>query len=139
MHISTDTAVMDVDVIHGFLCHHSTWAKGIPRATVERSLQHSLCFGGFVDGSQIAFARVVSDRATFAYLMDVFVLPEWRHRGYSRRLMEAVRNHPDLQQIRRFVLVSSTARGLYEKFGFAPLAKPDAFMEINRPDIYQQG
>ena len=138
MHISTDTAAMDVDVIHGFLCDHSTWARGIPRATVERSLQHSLCFGGFIDGRQIAFARVVSDRATFAYLMDVFVLPEYRAHGYSRRLMEAVQNHPDLQQIRRFILVSSTARGLYEKFGFTAPAKPETFMEINRPDIYQQ-
>jgi len=136
MEISTDKAKLDVVLIHQFLSAQSTWAKGIPLETVQRSIEHSLCFGAYVDGKQIAFARVVTDKATFAYLMDVFVLPAYRGQGYAKTLMHAVQEHPDLQEIRRFILVSSTARGLYEKFGFQAPAKPETFMEINRPDIY---
>lgn len=138
MHITTDNAELDLTFIHRFLSEESAWAKGIPLATVDRSIRNSLCFGGFVDGKQIAFARVVTDKATFAYLMDVFVTPEFRNRGYSRQLMEAILAHTDLQGIRRFVLVSSSARGLYAKYGFDAPAKPETFMEINRPDIYQR-
>ena len=137
MHITTDKTALDIALIHDFLSTTSPWAQGIPLETVQRSIEHSLCFGGFIDGKQIAFARVVSDHATFAYLMDVFVLPDYRGRGYSRSLIEAVQNHPDLQNIRRFMLVSSSARGLYEKFGFRSPTKPEAFMEIHRPDIYR--
>ena len=137
MHITTDKAAFDIALIHNFLSTTSPWAHGIPLETVQRSIEHSLCFGGFIDDRQIAFARVVTDRATFAYLMDVFVLPDYRGRGYSRSLIEAVQDHPDLQNIRRFLLVSSSARGLYEKFGFRSPAKPEAFMEIHRPDIYR--
>lgn len=137
MQIICDPKQMDVAAIHAFLSEQSAWARGIPLALVEKSLQHSLCFGGFIDGRQIAFARVVSDHATFAYLMDVYVLPAFRGRGYSRRLMEAVLAHPELISIRRFVLVSSSARGLYQQFGFAAPARPETFMEIHRPQIYQ--
>ncbi|WP_423708324.1 GNAT family N-acetyltransferase [Undibacterium sp. WLX3042] len=137
MHITTDKTALDVALIHDFLSTTSPWAQGIPLETVQRSIEHSLCFGGFIDGRQIAFARVVTDRATFAYLMDVFVLPDYRGRGYSRSLIESVQNHPELQNIRRFLLVSSSARGLYEKFGFRSPVKPEAFMEIHRPDIYR--
>jgi len=137
MHITTDKAAFDIALIHDFLSTVSPWAQGIPLDTVQRSIEHSLCFGGFIDGKQIAFARVVTDRATFAYLMDVFVLPDYRGQGYSRSLIEAVQDHPDLQNIRRFLLVSSSARGLYEKFGFRSPAKPETLMEIHRPDIYR--
>jgi GNAT superfamily N-acetyltransferase len=138
--ISTDPARLDVPLIHRFLAQESAWAKNIPIATVQRSIQHSLCFGGYLNGLngvQIAFARVVSDYATFAYLMDVFVLPDQRGNGYSKVLLEAVYAHPQLQDLRRFVLASSTARGLYQQFGFTQLGKPEVFMEINRPDLYQ--
>ena len=138
MYISTDTSQLDIALVHQFLSEQSPWAKGISLATVQRSIEYSLCFGGYIDGRQIAFARVVTDKATFAYLMDVFVLPAYREQGYAKTLMHAVQAHPDLQEIRRFILVSSSARGLYEKFGFQPPIKPETFMEINRPDIYQR-
>ncbi|MFZ6687574.1 GNAT family N-acetyltransferase [Undibacterium sp. SXout11W] len=136
MEISTDKARLNVSLIHHFLSEQSAWAKGIPLETVQRSIEHSLCFGAYIDGQQIAFARVVTDKATFAYLMDVFVLPAYRGQGHAKTLMHAVQEHPDLQEIRRFILVSSTARGLYEKFGFQAPTKPETFMEINRPTIY---
>ncbi|MES2047752.1 MAG: GNAT family N-acetyltransferase [Pseudomonadota bacterium] len=138
MKISTDIASFDIPLIHRFLSQESTWAKDIPFATVERSLQHSLCFGGFDDGRQIAFARVVTDRATFAYLMDVFVVTEQRGKGHSKSLLKAVLEHPELQGLRRFMLASSNARGLYQGFGFAAPVKPEILMEINIPDIYQK-
>lgn len=138
MKISTDIATFDLPLIHRFLAQESTWAKGIPLETVQRSLQHSLCFGGFEDGQQIAFARVVSDHTTFAYLMDVFVVPEQRGKGHSKSLLQAVLEHPELQGLRRFMLASSNARGVYRGFGFAAPAKPEIFMEINVPDIYQK-
>ena len=137
MKISNDIATFDLPLIHRFLSQESTWAKNIPFATVERSLKHSLCFGGFENDQQIAFARVVTDRATFAYLMDVFVVPTQRGKGYSKILIQAVMNHPELQGLRRFMLASSNARGLYQRFGFAAPAKPEILMEINIPDIYQ--
>lgn len=136
MDISNDQARLQIDVIHRFLSRQSTWAIGIPREVVERSIVNSLCFGGYENNQQIAFARVVSDYASFAYLMDVFVLPEHRGRGLSLQLMRAVIAHPQLQGLRRFMLASSNARGLYQHFGFRQLANPDIMMEINVPDIY---
>ena len=138
MQISTDKSQLDIALIHQFLSVQSAWAKGISLETVQRSITNSLCFGGFFENRQIAFARVVTDKATFAYLMDVFVLPAYRCRGHAKTLMRAIQEHPDLQDIRRFILVSSTARGLYEQFGFKSPAKPETFLEINRPDIYQR-
>ena len=138
MQISTDKSQLDIALIHQFLSVQSAWAKGISLETVQRSITNSLCFGGFLENRQIAFARVVTDKATFAYLMDVFVLPAYRGRGHAKTLMRAIQEHPDLQDIRRFILVSSTARGLYEQFGFKSPAKPETFLEINRPDIYQR-
>ncbi len=136
MDISSDKSRLDVDLIHRFLSAQSTWAIGIPRSTVERSIEHSLCFGGYEHGEQIAFARVVSDYATFAYLMDVFVLPQHQNRGLSLRLLEVIKAHPQLQGLRRFMLASSNARGLYQRFGFTALGKPEIMMEINVADIY---
>lgn len=136
MDISTDKSRLNIELIHRFLSEQSTWAIGIPRATVERSIDHSLCFGGYENGEQIAFARVVSDYATFAYLMDVFVLPQHQNRGLSLSLLEAIKAHPQLQGLRRFMLASSNARGLYQRFGFSALGKPEIMMEINVADIY---
>ena len=136
MEITTNPARFDINFIHRFLSEESTWAKNIPFETVKKSLQHSLCFAGFENGQQIAFARVVSDFATFAYLVDVFVVSEARGKGHSKTLLNAVLAHPELQGLRRFLLASSNARGVYEKFGFTPLGKPEIFMEINRPNAY---
>ena len=136
MEITTNPARFDINFIHRFLSEESTWAKNIPIETVKKSLQHSLCFAGFENGQQVAFARVVSDFATFAYLVDVFVVSEARGKGHSKTLLNAVLAHPELQGLRRFLLASSNARGVYEKFGFTPLGKPEIFMEINRPNAY---
>lgn len=138
MRITTDPGELDVELIHRFLSTESYWARGIPLETVRRSLKHSLCFGGFVGTQQIAFARVISDFATFANLVDVFVLKEHRGKGYGALLMEAVINHPDLQGLRRFTLATADAHGLYAKFGFTPLSNPSRFMERYDPAIYQR-
>ena len=135
LEISTDPARLDLDVIHGYLAR-SYWAAGIPRETVARSIAGSLCFGAFEDGRQIGFARVVPDRATFAYLADVVVLEEFRGRGVARRLMEAIVGHSDLQGLRRWLLVTRDAQALYEKFGFRPLAHPEMHMEAVLANAY---
>ena len=131
--ISTDQARLDIDVIHGFL-QTSYWAQGRRRSVVERSIKNSLCFGVYVGRQQVAFARVVSDRAVFAYLMDVFVIPEYRGRGISKALMRAVLDHSDLQNLRVFLLGTHDAHGLYEQFGFRALAQPELWMSIHDPD-----
>ena len=131
--ISTDQARLDIDVIHGFL-RTSYWAEGRRRSVVDRAIRNSLCFGVYAGGRQVAFARVVSDRAVFAYMMDVFVIPEYRGRGISKVLMRAVLDHPDLQNLRTFLLATHDAHGLYEQFGFRPLAQPERWMSIHDPD-----
>jgi len=136
MDITTDKSRLDIALIHRFLTEQSTWAQGIPLATVRKAIEHSLCFGGFVDGRQIAFARVISDYSTFANLVDVFVLPEHRGRGHSKALMHAVLAHPELQGLRRFTLATGTAHGLYAQFGFTPPLKPQTLMERYVPDLY---
>jgi GNAT superfamily N-acetyltransferase len=133
--ITTDRKRMNLDVIHSFLAQ-SYWSPGVPRSIVERALDHSLCFAAFAGGVQAAFARVVTDRATFAYLADVFVLDEHRGQGLGKRLVDAVVKHPDLQGLRRVLLATRDAHGLYEQYGFRPLAAPQRFMEIFKPDVY---
>jgi GNAT superfamily N-acetyltransferase len=134
--IATDKAELDTGFIHRFLSEHTYWARGIPREVVERSIANSLCFGGFLGARQVAFARVIFDYATFANLVDVFVLPELRGRGYSKALMEAVLAHPQLQGLRRFMLATSDAHGLYARFGFTAPANPQTLMERYVPDVY---
>lgn len=134
--ITTNQDDLDMALVHRFLSEQTYWAKGIPRATLERAIEHSLCFAGYLDTSQIAFARVISDYATFAYLCDVFVLPGHRGNGYSKRLMAAIDAHPQLQGLRRFMLVTSDAHGLYEQFGFAPPQSPQTIMARHSPNIY---
>jgi N-acetylglutamate synthase-like GNAT family acetyltransferase/predicted metal-dependent hydrolase len=136
--ISTDAARLDLDVIHNFLSN-SYWAKDISRELVERSIRHSLCFGIFRDGKQVGFARVISDFATFAYLADVFVLPEHRGKGVSKQLMETILEHHDLQGLRRFMLATLDAHGLYAQFGFEALDHPERYMSIHRPNLYSSG
>jgi len=137
LRVSTDAAELDVGLIHRFLSEHSTWARGIPRALVETALANSLCFGGYVDGAQVAFARVVTDFATYGNLVDVFVVPEHRGRGFAKELMRAVMGHPRLQGLRRFTLNTVDAHGLYAAFGFAAPRRPETAMEIYRPGLYE--
>lgn len=134
--VSTDLSRLDVPMIYRFLSEQSTWAVGISRDLVERSLENSLCFGGFVDGRQVAFARVVTDYATVGYLGDVFVIPEYRGRGYGRQLIGEVMAHPSLQTLRRFTLATTDAHGLYERFGFTAPQRPETLMERFFPNIY---
>ncbi|ULU24758.1 GNAT family N-acetyltransferase [Dyella terrae] len=137
LHISTDKNQLDLALIHGFLSTGSTWAQGIPLSTVRRSIEHSLCFGGYVSGNQVAFARVISDFATFANLVDVFVLPDHRGKAYGKLMVDAVLEHPDLQGLRRFTLATFDAHELYARHGFTVPSRPETLMEIYRPDIYQ--
>jgi len=135
--VSTDPGRLDVHAIHAFLVT-SYWAKGIPRETLERALRHSLCFGLYDGGGrQIGLARVITDAATYAYLCDVYVLPERRGRGLGAWMMECVMAHPDLQGLRRFSLVTRDAHELYRPFGFTEIAAPGGHMEIARPGIYK--
>lgn len=136
--ISTDRKRLDIDAIHAFLTQ-SYWSPGIPRATVARAIENSLCFGAFCDGQQVGFARMVTDKTTFAYLCDVYVLEEHRGRGLSKQLMDHVVKHPDLQGLRRMMLATRDAHGLYAQYGFTPLSAPDRIMEVLRPDIYRSG
>ena len=134
--ITTDPTRFDIDAIHAFLSR-SYWSPGVPKAIVERAIAHSLCFGVLHGKEQVGFARVITDRATFAYLADVYVLEAHRGKGLSRRLMEAVMHHADLQGLRRMLLVTRDAHGLYAGYGFKPLAVPDRMMEIHRPDLHE--
>jgi GNAT superfamily N-acetyltransferase len=135
--ISTSRERLSLDVIHGFLTN-SYWAKGISREIVTRSIEHSLCFGIYEgSGAQIGFARVVSDFATVAYLGDVFVLESHRGRGLSKWLMECVLEHPALQNLRRWILLTRDAHGLYSQFGFTPVKAPERYMELHRPNVYE--
>src|SRR5216684_2647074 len=134
--ISTSRERLSVDVVHGFLTN-CYWAKGIPREVVARSIEHSLCFGIYEDsGAQVGFARVVSDFATVAYLGDVFVLESHRGRGLSKWLMECVVQHPALHNLRRWILLTRDAHGLYSQFGFTPVKTPERYMELHRPSVY---
>lgn len=130
--ISNDRAALDVALIHHYLSEESYWAHGVSYDIVSRSIENSLCFGGFVDGRQVAFARVVTDRAVFAWVCDVFVLSDHRGQGYSKALMAAIMAHPDLQGLRRMMLGTLDAQGLYGQFGFGSLKAPQRLMEINR-------
>jgi GNAT superfamily N-acetyltransferase len=130
-----DPSEFDTDAIHAFLAG-TYWSPGIARAVVERAIAGSLCIGVLDGGRQIGFARLVTDRATFAYLADVYVIPEYRGLGVSHAMLTRLFAHPDLQGLRRIMLVTRDAHGLYEKFGFTPLKKPQNVMELHRPNVY---
>ncbi len=126
--LDDDPARIQLDVVHAFLTT-SYWSPGIARDVVERAARHSLVFGIYAaDGAQVGYARVVTDRATFGWLADVFVLPEHRGRGLAKQLVDFVLAHPDLQRLRRFLLGTADAHGLYARFGFEPLEKPERFL-----------
>ena len=133
--ITTDPKKLDLNATHAFLSR-SFWAEGIRKETVARAMANSLCFGVFDGNDQVGFARVVTDRATYAYLCDVYVLESHRGRGLGKWLIETVMAHPDLQGLRRFQLVTRDAHGLYSRHGFAAPAEPDRYMEIFRHGMY---
>jgi GNAT superfamily N-acetyltransferase len=137
-HISTDPARLDLEFIHEFL-RGSYWARDIPRDVVERSIRHSLCCGAYQGERQVGFARAVTDRATFVYVADVFVTAAHRGKGISKQLMRVLLDHPDLKGVRRLLLATKDAHGLYAQFGFQALTNPEHFMTIHRPDIYRSG
>lgn len=136
--ITTESARFDLGLIHRYLSADSYWARGIAREVVERSIRHSLCFAILesATGVQVGFARVTTDRATFAYLADVFVLPAHRGRGLSKRLMASILAHPELQGLRRWMLATRDAHGLYAEFGFTAIPHPERFMQLHDPDVY---
>ena len=133
--ITTDPAAVDLDAVHAFLAS-AYWCEGIPRALLARAIAGSLPFSLFHDTRQIGFARVVTDGATFAHLMDVYVLEAYRGQGLGQWLVQTVLAHPALQGLRRLALGTRDAHTLYARFGFAPLRAPERHMEIVRPDPY---
>lgn len=137
--ISTDWARVDRDVVRRYLAEESYWAQGLPEDVLERAIAGSLNFGVYeeVTETQVGFARVVTDYATFAYLCDVFVLPEYRGRGLSKWLMEVILAHPELQGFRRWMLMTKDAHSLYARFGFTALPNPENAMQIHNPTVYQ--
>ncbi len=140
--IDTDASRLDIPLIHSFLSESTYWAKGRPIEVVRRSIRNSIPFGVYSSSGQVGFSRVITDYATFAWIADVFIVPEHRGKGLSKWLMKTILEHPELQGFRRWVLGTRDAHGLYAKFGFAPLRKPERWMErpgdgvIERPDYW---
>ncbi len=134
--ITTDQSRFDYERIYDFLSRQSYWGKGIPMEVMKRSIENSLSFGLFHEAEQIGFARVVTDYATFAWLADVFIDEAFRGQGLGKWLMETVHGHPGLQGLRRWILGTRDAHGLYEQFGYSPLAKPEIYMERYEPGVY---
>lgn len=137
--ISTDPALLNVDVIHGYLSNQSYWAQNIPKQVVQKSITNSLCFGLYFKGKQVGFARLVTDKATFAYLADVFILKEHQSKGLSKWMMEIIQSHPELQGLRRWMLGTRDAHGLYEQFGWTVLDEDTRkrFMQRHFKDVYR--
>ena len=134
--ISTDKGSLDIAAIHDFLVNESYWAANRTIEQTRRAIENSMCFGVYAANEMIGFARVVSDQATFAYIGDVFILSEYRGKGMSKLLMEAILAHEDLQGLRRWILATRDAHGLYAQFGFTELKHPDRWMELPAPDAY---
>lgn len=134
--VTDDPALLNLDFIHHALAEETYWAKGIPREVVERAVRHSLCFGLYDATRQVGMARVITDRATYAYLCDVFVAASHRGRGLGAWLVECLLKHPDLQGLRRFSLLTKDAHELYQRFGFHAPEEPDHYLEIRWRNVY---
>ena len=134
--ISTDRGLLDVAMIHRFLSREAYWCLNIPLETVQRSIDNSLCFGVYLDGQPVGFARVVTDYATFGYLADVFILPEHRGKGFSKQFMAKIMAYPALQGLRRLMLVTQDAHSLYKQFGFRPIENPENTIFIKPFEAY---
>ena len=133
--ISTDKSQLDIPLIHQFLSQQAYWCLNIPLEVVEQSIENSVCFGVYQNQNQVGFARVITDLATFGYLADVFILPEHRGRGLSKQLMTHIMTYPPLQGLRRWMLVTFDAHGLYTQFGFKPIEDPENTLFINRSTV----
>jgi GNAT superfamily N-acetyltransferase len=131
--ISTDQSLLDFEMIYKYLSEDSYWATGVPAETVKKALTNSFCFGVYKQNTQVGLARVITDKATFAYICDVFVLPGFRGLGLSKWLLQTITANPELQGLRRWTLATADAHGLYSQFGFTPLTRPDRWMEKHKP------
>jgi GNAT superfamily N-acetyltransferase len=131
--ISTDQNLLDIGMIYKYLNEDSYWAQCIPIETLKKGIENSLCFGVYQYNNQIGLARVVTDKATFAYLCDVFILPEYRRMGLSKWLIQSIVKYPELQGLRRWSLATADAHGLYSQFGFTQITRPERWMEIFKP------
>lgn len=136
--ISTDPSRLDISTIHAYLANESYWASGIPLTVVKKSIENSLCFGVYEQEKQIGFARVISDLATFAWLCDVFILKPYRGLGLGKWLVNCVLSHPELQNLRSWILATQDAHGLYLQYGFKLLERPESLMIIRNPDVYHR-
>ena len=136
--ISTDKSNLDIPAIHHFLSTEAYWSLGIPFETVKKAIDHSLNFGLYHNEQQIGFARIISDFSTIAYLGDVYILPEFRGRGLSKWLMETITSFPELQGLRRWILLTGDAHGLYKQFGWKDISNPERWMELHNKDVYKQ-
>ncbi|WP_290791618.1 GNAT family N-acetyltransferase [Flavihumibacter sp. UBA7668] len=134
--ISTDKSKLDIDSIHTFLSAKAYWSLHIPIERVQKAIENSLCFGVYQKELQIGFARVISDYSTIAYLGDVYILEAFRGQGLSKWLMETIMSHPDLQGLRRWILLTGDAHGLYEQFGWTAIADPSKWMELHNKNVY---
>lgn len=131
--ISNDKALIDFETVYNYLSNDSYWAQGIPDERLRRAIENSICFGVYHQNKQAGFARVVTDNATFAYICDVFILADYKRLGLSKWLMQTIRQHPELQGLRRWSLATADAHGLYAQFGFTVISRPDRWMEIFTP------
>jgi len=137
--ISTDKDLLDFNMIYNYLGKESYWSKGIAAERVRTSIDNSMCFGVYDNGKQVGFARVITDKAIFAYLCDVFVLKSHRGLSLSKWLLQTIRSHPELQGLKRWMLATNDAHGLYKQFGFGPLTNPEKWMDIYAPFKTDQG
>ena len=136
--ISTDKTKLDVDSIHGFLSTKAYWCLNIPKDTVQKAIQNSRCFGVYQNKKQIGFARVISDFSTIAYLGDVYILEEYRGKGLSKWLIETIMSDPNLQGLRRWILLTADAHGLYRQFGWTNIGEPDKWMTVHDKNVYSK-
>lgn len=142
--ISTDNDLLDFDIVYSFISQ-SYWAKGIPTDVMKKAIDNAFCFGVYAEPTeskenlkQVGFARLITDKATFAYLADVFILEEYRGQGLSKHLIETIVTHPELQGLRRMMLATKDAHGLYKQYGFQAIENPEMLMQIWHPDVYQK-
>lgn len=136
--ISTNKEKLDVDAIHEFLSTKAYWCLKIPKDKVETSIQNSFCFGVYHDEKQIGFARIITDFSTIAYLGDVYILEEYRELGLSKWLMETIMSYPNLQGLRRWILLTGDAHGLYRQYGWSNIADPEKWMEVHNKNVYSK-
>jgi len=135
--VSTDKQLLDIDLIHAFLSKEAYWSRGIPKATLFKSIENSLCFGVYSDTDQVGFARVITDYATIAYLGDLFILESHRGKGLSKQLINAIMSHDELQGLRRWILLTGDAHELYRKYGWTNLADPSVWKELHNKSVYR--